>query len=102
MLLAAIDALGKQVRAPQKKECVRKRRDDVGKRREMLDDHTAMANGWDMGSGPTEANGKTLTLRRKRPGMKWDRDHAAGMMNRIAMRRSGQGKTYWPQRMATT
>ncbi|MFA7238003.1 MAG: hypothetical protein WC058_14155, partial [Phycisphaeraceae bacterium] len=48
---------------------------------EMLDDPAALARGWDIGSGPTEAMCKTLTLRLKRPGMKWDTDHAAPMMN---------------------
>jgi hypothetical protein len=99
-LLAEIDALGKQVRAPRKKESVRRLRQYVWKRRDMLDYPTALANGWDIGSGPTEATCKTLTLRLKRPGMKWDRDHAAGMMNLIAMRESGQWKSYWTQRAA--
>ncbi|HWE96668.1 MAG TPA: hypothetical protein VG269_22095, partial [Tepidisphaeraceae bacterium] len=91
-LLAGTDALGKQVRASRKKESIRRLRQYVWKRREMLDYPTALANGWDIGSGPTEATCKTLTLRLKRPGMKWDRDHAAGMMNLIAMRESGQWK----------
>jgi hypothetical protein len=99
-LLAGIDALSKQVRAPQKKQCLRRLREYVRKRREMLDYPTALANNWDIGSGPTEATCKTLTLRLKRPGMKWDRDHAAGMMNLVAMRESGQWKTYWAQRAA--
>jgi hypothetical protein len=40
---------------------------------------------------------KTLTLRLKRPGMKWDRDSAAGMMNLQAMYESGQAADYWSQ-----
>ena len=48
----------------------------------------------------TEAMCKTLTLRLKRPGMKWDRDHAAGMMNLQAMYESGQAATYWAMRRA--
>ena len=99
-LLAAIDALSKQVRAARKKDCLRRLRQYVWKRRQMLDYPTALANGWDIGSGPTEATCKTLTLRLKRPGMKWDRDHAAGMMNLIAMRESGQWKAYWSRRAA--
>jgi hypothetical protein len=27
--------------------------------------------------------------------MKWEPDHAAGMMNLLAMRESGQWATYW-------
>lgn len=99
-LLAAIDALAKQVRAEHKKKAIAQLRKYVWKRREMLDYPTALANGWDIGSGPTEATCKTLTLRLKRPGMKWDRDHAAQMMNLIAMRESGQWKAYWDQQAA--
>jgi hypothetical protein len=32
--------------------------------------------------------------------MKWDRDHAADMMNLIALRESGQWKAYWASRAA--
>lgn len=99
-LLAGIDALGGRVRAPRKKEALRRLRQYVHQRREMLDYPTALANGWDIGSGPTEATCKTLTLRLKRPGMKWDRDHAADMMNLIALRESGQWKPYWTQQAA--
>lgn len=99
-LLVGIDALNRQVRARRKKESLRRLRQYVWKRREMLDYPTALANHWDIGSGPTEATCKTLTLRLKRPGMKWDRDNAAGMMNLLAMRESGQWKAYWAQRAA--
>jgi len=99
-LLAAIDALSKRFRSPAKLKSLRLLRDYVVERMEMLDYRTALANGWDIGSGPTEATCKTLTLRLKRPGMKWDADHAAGMMNLIAMYESGQSKTYWAFRAA--
>jgi hypothetical protein len=64
----------------------------------MIDYRRALARGWDIGSGPTEAMCKNLTLRLKRPGMKWDRDHAAGVMNLIALRESRQWDTYWQTR----
>jgi hypothetical protein len=32
--------------------------------------------------------------------MKWDRDHAAGMMNLQAMYESGQAASYWSKRRA--
>jgi hypothetical protein len=94
-VLAAIDALNKKTRAKAKKKSLQKLRDYLVERREMLDYRTALARGWDIGSGPTEAMCKTLTLRLKRPGMKWDRDHAAAMMNLEAMYESGQSRTYW-------
>jgi hypothetical protein len=99
-LLAGIDALARQVRAPAKKKALRDLRQYVHKRREMLDYPTALANGWDIGSGPTEATCKTHTLRLKRSGMKWDRDHAGDMMNLISLRESGQWRAYWTPRTA--
>jgi len=94
-LLAAIDALDKKVRSPCKRRALRLLRDYVVSRLEMVDYRTALAKGWDIGSGPTEAMCKNLTLRLKRPGMKWDRDHAAAMMNLSALYESGQAQPYW-------
>ena len=94
-MLAAIDALEKKVRSQAKRQSLRKLRDYVVSRMEMLDYRGALAKGWDIGSGPTEAMCKNLTLRLKRPGMKWDRDHAGAMMNLIALYESGQAKAYW-------
>ena len=54
----------------------------------------ALAKGWDIGSGPTRAMCKNLTLRLKRPGMKWDTDNAAALMNLVAVRESGQWEQY--------
>ncbi|MCC7293150.1 MAG: hypothetical protein IT449_13910 [Phycisphaerales bacterium] len=58
----------------------------------------ARAQGWDIGSGPTEAMCKNLTLRLKRPGMKRDADPAAGLMNLIALIESRTGSTDWETR----
>jgi hypothetical protein len=99
-LLAAIDALRKRFRSPAKRDSLRLLRAYVVERMEMLDYRAARASGWDIGSGPTEAMCKTLTLRLKRPGMKWDADHAAGMMNLVALYESGQAKSYWAFRAA--
>ena len=93
--LAAIDALSKTVRTKDKRESLRLLRDYVFNRLELLDYPAALAKGHDIGSGPTEAMCKTLTLRLKRPGMKWDSDHAAAMMNLTALYDSGQAKAYW-------
>ncbi len=49
----------------------------------------AAARGWYHGSGPTEVTCKNLTLRLKRPSIKWDVDHAAALMNLVALRESG-------------
>ena len=92
---AAIDALAKRIRAKAGREGLRGLRDYIVARLRPLDYRTALAKGHDIGSGPTEAMCETLTLRLKRPGMKWDRGHAAGMMNLTALYDSGQSKTYW-------
>ena len=94
-VLAAIDTMAKKIRAPAKRQSLRGLRDYVVARVELLNYPMALANGYDIGSGPTEAMCKTLTLRLKRPGMKWDRDHAAAMMNLTALYDSGQAKAYW-------
>jgi len=94
-MLAAILSLEKTVRSPVKKQSLHGLRNYIEERREMLDYARALDEGWDIGSGPTEATCKTLTLRIKRPGMKWDRDNAAAMMNLLALRESGQWDLYW-------
>jgi len=97
-VLEAIAALQKKMRSARKLESLRKLREYIEPRREMMDYPAALAKGWDIGSGPTEAECKSLTLRLKRPGMKWDPDHAAGIMNLKAMYESGQARDYWRQR----
>ena len=94
-MLEAIVALEKKVRSPAKKQSLRGLQNYIEERREMLNYGRALGEGWDIGSGPTEATCKTLTLRIKRPGMKWDRDNAAAMMNLLALRESGQWDLYW-------
>lgn len=96
-MLSAIEVFEKRCRSPAKKESLRCLGQYIRKRRTMLDYAQARQAGWDIGSGPTEANCKTLTLRLKRPGMKWDSDNAAAIMNLVALRESGQWKAYWQQ-----
>ncbi len=93
--LAAIDALNKQVRAKGKRQALASLRHDLTERLEMLHYPQALAGGWDIGSGPTEAKCKTFTLRLKRPGMKWDRDHAADLMNLETLDAGDQAESYW-------
>ena len=98
--LAAIAALSKKVRAPRKRKRLRLLRDYIAQRWEMVDYRRALARGWDIGSGPTEAMCKNLTLRLKRTGMKWDPANAAAIMNLVALRESGQWDTWWTRSAA--
>jgi len=99
-MLRTIEELEKRMRSQKKKESLRGLDNYIEQRRDMLDYAQALRNGQDIGSGPTEAECKTLTMRLKGPGMKWDRDHAAGMMNLIALRESGQWDPYWQRQAA--
>jgi len=94
-VLLAIGELDKKVRSPAKKKQLRSLRDYLTKRLEMVDYKDALSRGWDIGSGPTEAMCKNLTLRLKRTGMKWDARNAEAMMNLTAMYESGQKNSYW-------
>lgn len=94
-VLAAMDDLARRVRAEAKRQSLRLLRQYMVERWEMVEYPQALARGWDIGSGPTEAACKNLTLRLKRTGMKWDRDHAAAMMNLIACKENAQWKAYW-------
>ena len=88
----------KKLRAPAKQDALRLLRNYIVERWEMVEYPAALAKGWDIGSGPTEAMCKNLTLRLKRPGMKWDTDNAAALMNLVALREGGQWELYWQNR----
>jgi len=99
-LLAKIDEAKKKLRAPAKQDALRRLRNYVVERWEMVEYPAALQHGWDIGSGPTEAMCKNLTLRLKRTGMKWDTDNAAALMNLVALRESGQWRRYWETQRA--
>lgn len=99
-VLAAIATLDKKVRSIRKKKSLQLLRNYFRERLEMVDYRRALACGWDIGSGPTEAMCKNLTLRLKRTGMKWDPDNAAAVMNLVALRESGQWDTWWTRAAA--
>jgi hypothetical protein len=67
----------------------------MAKRADMLDYPTYRQKGFDVGSGPTEAACKTLTLRLKGSGMRWDRPNAEAIMALVALRHSDPWKLYW-------
>ncbi len=53
------------------------------------------AAGWQIGSGPTEAQCKTTTLRLKGRGRRWDSAHAEGLMALAALEASGTWDAWW-------
>ena len=92
--------MDKKVRSFAKKKSLRLLRNYLTERWEMVDYRQALACGWDIGSGPTEAMCKNLTLRLKRTGMKWDPSNAAAVMNLVALRESGQWDRWWTRSAA--
>jgi hypothetical protein len=60
-VLAAIDTLAKKIRAPAKRKSLAGLRNYIVARLELLNYPLALARGYDIGSGPTEAMCKTLT-----------------------------------------
>jgi hypothetical protein len=99
-VLVRIEALDLRMRSPVRKKSSRRLREYVVNRLEMLNDVTALAREWDIGSDPTEAMCENPTLRLERPGVKRDADHASARMNLIALYESGQFRQWWPAHTA--
>lgn len=97
-VLGHIKDLEKRFRSEEKLEALRLLYNYLSHRYEMLDYRRARAMGWHVGSGPTEAMCKNLTLRLKRTGMKWDADNAAAMMALQSLHESNQWTNYWNTR----
>jgi hypothetical protein len=67
----------------------------VSERHDMILYPEFAAQGWQIGSGPTEATCKTLTARLKGSGMRWDAQNAESIMALEALSQSGLWKAYW-------
>jgi hypothetical protein len=74
----------------------------VSERHEMINYPQFQSNGWQIGSGPTEATCKTLTARLKGSGMRWDADNAEAVMAVEALTQSGQWDLYWQSQLQPT
>lgn len=67
----------------------------VAERRGMINYREFRAKGWQIGSGPVEAQCKTTTLRLKGRGRRWDGDHAEGLMALAAIQASRLWDQWW-------
>ena len=74
----------------------------VAQRRGMIAYPAFIAQGWQIGSGPTEAQCKTTTARLKGRGRRWDADNAEAVATLSALEQSGQWRLYWRTRLAPT
>ena len=98
-LLCRVVAERKTWRSPKKRKALQALIGYVGKRLNQCDYPRYVREGWQIGSGPTEAMCKVLTYRLKGSGMRWDRQGAEPLMALIALEQSNAWKTYWhPQK----
>lgn len=67
----------------------------VAERRDMIRYVEFRDQGWQIGSGPTEAQCKTTTLRLKGRGRRWDKSHAEALMALAALEASHLWNSWW-------
>ena len=68
----------------------------VAERQPLIQYPEFRSKGWQIGSGPTEAECKTTTHRLKGRGRRWDSDHAEALMALACLEDSRLWKQYWP------
>lgn len=86
-----------QLRSAKKRSALNGLMQYTAERRDMIQYPEYRARGWQIGSGPTEAECKTTTRRVKGRGRRWDADNAEAMMALAALDDSG----LWHQRWET-
>jgi hypothetical protein len=69
---------------------------DADQRIAIVDYPAFRANGWQIGSGPTESQCKLCTRRLKGHGRRWDRPNATAVAALDTLDRSGQWQKIWP------
>jgi hypothetical protein len=94
-LLLRIRDLHKTVRSMTKRKALTDLETYVAKRIDMLDYPRFLKQGYEIGSGPTEAFCKSLTNRLKGSGRRWDRPNAEAIMALSSVRQSNLWKSYW-------
>jgi hypothetical protein len=82
-------------RSPTKRKAADRLLNYVSERREMIRYPSFLANGWQIGSGPTEAQCKLTVGRLKGRSRRWDRPNAAAVAALDSLERSGQWQLYW-------
>lgn len=85
----------KKYRSKSKRKALKELIQYIARRFEMCDYLKFLANGWQIGSGPTEAMCKVLTYRLKGAGMRWDRPGVDSIMALVALEQSNTWKSYW-------
>lgn len=82
-------------RSPKKRKAADRLLNYVSERREMIRYPEFRKQGWQIGSGPTEAQCKLTVGRLKGRSRRWDRPNAAAVAALDCLERSGQWQKYW-------
>jgi hypothetical protein len=82
-------------RSPKKRKAADRLLSYVSARREMIRYPEFRGKGWQIGSGPTEAQCKLTVGRLKGRSRRWDRPNAAAIAALDSLERSGQWRLYW-------
>jgi len=99
--LVMLDCLGEslnELKDDDKRGAVESLREYISKRIAMTDYPYFLAQGYDIGSGPTESFCGCLTKRLKGSGMRWDNDNAEAVMALASIYYSNQWNNYWKSR----
>ena len=89
----------RQWRSRTKRQAIDQLLGYVSERRDMIRYAEFQKRGWQIGSGPTEGQCKTLSARLKGSGMRWDAANAEAVMALEALHQSGQWQGYWPSQL---
>ena len=82
-------------RSAKKRQAADRLLNYVSQRREMICYPSFLANGWQIGSGPTEAQCKLTVGRLKGRSRRWDRPNATAVATLDSLERSCQWQLYW-------
>jgi hypothetical protein len=94
-ILVILASERKAVRSAAKRKALQELISYIAKRIGQCDYPRYVSQGWQIGSGPTEAMCKVLTYRLKGSGMRWDRQGAEHIMALIALEQSNEWHSYW-------
>jgi len=94
-ILLILASKRKALRSPTKRKALQELINYIAKRIGQCDYPRYISQGWQIGSGPTEAMCKVLTYRLKGSGMRWDRQGAEPIMALIALEQSNEWQSYW-------
>ena len=90
-----LTSLRATLRSPAKKKALDGLLHYIAERSHLIHYPTFRAKGWQIGSGPTEAQCRTTTHRIKGQGRRWNPDNALAIMALESLHQSHEWKSHW-------